>query len=97
MSGVLMEYREAFRMYPIYKDFQEKARSDESQNKKLAEDRILIFDEQLMMFCMGNAIVIEDTNGNRKLLKTRYDQKIDAVSAMMDAYVSWSVNRELFE
>lgn len=65
--------------------------------KKLAEDRVLRFDEQLMMFCMGNAIVIEDTNGNRKLLKTRYDQKIDAVSAMMDAYVSWSVNRELFE
>lgn len=65
--------------------------------KKLAEDRCLLFDEQLMTFCMGNAIVIEDTNGNRKLLKTRYDQKIDAVSAMMDAYVSWSVNRELFE
>ena len=65
--------------------------------KKLAEDRVLWFDEQLMMFCMGNAIVIEDTNGNRKLLKTRYDQKIDAVSALMDAYVSWSVNRELFE
>ena len=65
--------------------------------KKLAEDRVLIFDEELMAFCMGNAIVIEDTNGNRKLLKTRYDQKIDAVSALMDAYVSWSVNRELFE
>lgn len=65
--------------------------------KKLAEDRVLLFDEQLMMFCMGNAIVIEDTNGNRKLLKTRYDQKIDAVSALMDAYVSWSVNRELFD
>ena len=65
--------------------------------KKLAEDRVLLFDEQLMMFCMGNAIVVEDTNGNRKLLKTRYDQKIDAVSALMDAYVSWSVNRELFE
>lgn len=65
--------------------------------KKLAEDRVLYFDEQLMMFCMGNAIVLEDTNGNRKLLKTRYDQKIDAVSAMMDAYVSWSVNREAFE
>ena len=65
--------------------------------KKLAEDRVLLFDEQLMMFCMGNAIVIEDTNGNRKLLKNRYDQKIDAVSALMDAYVSWSVNRELFD
>ena len=65
--------------------------------KKLAEDRILIFDEQLMTFCMGNAIVIEDTNGNRKLLKSRYDQKIDAVAALMDAYVSWSVNREAFE
>ncbi len=65
--------------------------------KKLAEDRMLIFDEELMSFCMGNTIVIEDTNGNRKLLKTRYDEKIDAVSAMMDAYVSYSVNRELFE
>lgn len=65
--------------------------------KKLAEDRILLFDEQLMSFCMGNAIVLEDTNGNRKLLKTRYDQKIDAVSALMDAYVAYSVNRELFE
>lgn len=65
--------------------------------KKLAEDRVLIFDESLMSFCMGNAIVLEDTNGNRKLLKTRYDQKIDAVSALMDAYVAYSVNRELFE
>lgn len=65
--------------------------------KKLAEDRILFFDEQLMSFCMGNAIVLEDTNGNRKLLKTRYDQKIDAVAALMDAYISWSVNREAFE
>lgn len=65
--------------------------------KKLAEDRILIFDEQLMSFCMGNAIVLEDTNGNRKLLKSRYDQKIDAVAALMDAYVSWSVNRDAFE
>ena len=65
--------------------------------KKLAEDRILLFDEQLMSFCMGNAIVLEDTNGNRKLLKTRYDQKIDSVSALMDAYVAYSVNRELFE
>jgi phage terminase large subunit-like protein len=65
--------------------------------KKLAEDRVLIFDESLMAFCMGNAIVLEDTNGNRKLLKTRYDQKIDAVSALMDAYVAYSVNRELFE
>lgn len=64
--------------------------------KKLAEDRILFFDENLMAFCMGNAIVLEDTNGNRKLLKNRYDQKIDAVSALMDAYVSWSVNREAF-
>lgn len=65
--------------------------------KKLAEDRILFFDEQLMTFCMGNAIVLEDTNGNRKLLKTRYDQKIDSVAALMDAYVSWSINREAFE
>jgi len=65
--------------------------------KKLAEDRILFFDEAMMTFTMGNAIVLEDTNGNRKLLKTRYDQKIDAVSALMDAYVSYKSNRELFE
>ena len=65
--------------------------------KKLAEDRVLFFDEAMMTFTMGNAIVLEDTNGNRKLLKTRYDQKIDAVSAMMDAYVAYKSNRELFE
>lgn len=65
--------------------------------KKLAEDRVLFFDEAMMTFTMGNAIVLEDTNGNRKLLKTRYDQKIDAVSAMMDAYVAYKSNREMFE
>ena len=65
--------------------------------KKLAEDRVLFFDEAMMTFTMGNAIVLEDTNGNRKLLKTRYAQKIDAVSALMDAYVSYKSNRELFE
>lgn len=65
--------------------------------KKLAEERMLIFDEQLMSFAMGNCITLEDTNGNRKLLKKRYDQKIDAVAAMMDAYVAWKLNREAFE
>lgn len=65
--------------------------------KKLAEDRLLLFDEDLMMFTMGNAITLEDTNGNRKLFKKRYDQKIDAVAAMMDAYIAWKLNREAFE
>ena len=65
--------------------------------KKLAEERLLIFDEELMTFAMGNCITIEDTNGNRKLLKKRYDQKIDAVAAMMDAYVAFKLNIEAFE
>ena len=65
--------------------------------KKLAEERLLIFDEQMMTFAMGNCITLEDTNGNRKLLKKRYDQKIDAVAAMMDAYVAYKLNREAFE
>ena len=65
--------------------------------KKLAEDRVLLFDEEMMTFTMGNAIVLEDTNGNRKLLKTRYDEKIDSVAAMMDAYVAYKVNLDAFE
>ena len=65
--------------------------------KKLAEARKLIFDEQLMTFTMGNCITIEDTNGNRKLLKRRYEQKIDAVAAMMDAFIAFKINREAFE
>lgn len=65
--------------------------------KKLAENRMLRFDEDLMTFTMGNCIVMEDTNGNRKLLKLRYDAKIDAVAAMMDAFVSFKINREAFE
>lgn len=65
--------------------------------KKLAEERLLLFDEALMTFTMGNAITLEDTNGNRKLLKTRYDQKIDAVAAMMDAYVAYKLNRDAFD
>lgn len=65
--------------------------------KKLAGEKMLIFDELLMTFTMGNCIVTEDTNGNRKLLKKRYDQKIDAVAAMMDAYVAFKINREAFE
>ena len=65
--------------------------------KKLAEDRALIFDEELMCFTMGNCITLEDTNGNRKLLKKRYDQKIDAVAAMMDAYVAYKLNKDAFE
>ena len=65
--------------------------------KKLSEDRMLIFDEELMSFTMGNCITIEDTNGNRKLYKKRYDQKIDAVAAMMDAFVAYKLNKEAFE
>lgn len=65
--------------------------------KNLAEDRLLIFDEQLMSFCMGNAIVLEDTNGNRKLLKRRKDEKIDNVAAMMDAFVAYKLNKDAFE
>ena len=65
--------------------------------KKLAEDRMLIFDEELMTFTMGNCIVMEDTNGNRKLLKKRYEAKIDAVAAMMDAFVAYKLNKDAFE
>lgn len=65
--------------------------------KKLSAQRKLIFDESMMQFTMGNCIVQEDTNGNRKLLKLRYDEKIDAVAAMMDAYVAWKLTREAFE
>jgi phage terminase large subunit-like protein len=65
--------------------------------KKLSEDRLIEFDEELMSFSMGNCITLEDTNGNRKLLKKRYDQKIDNVSAMMDAYIAYKVNKEAFE
>ena len=65
--------------------------------KKLAEERMLLFDEDLMTFAMGNCITLEDTNGNRKLLKKRYDQKIDAVAAMMDGYVAYKLNKEAFE
>ena len=65
--------------------------------KQMAEDRLLLFDEELMTYTMGNCIVLEDTNGNRKLYKKRYDQKIDAVAALMDAYVAYKNNREAFE
>jgi len=65
--------------------------------KKLAEDRLLIFDQSLMQYCMGNCITMEDTNGNRKLLKRRYDQKIDNVSALMDAWVAYKANKDEFE
>ena len=65
--------------------------------KKHSEERMLIFDQDLMTFAMGNCITLEDTNGNRKLMKKRYDQKIDAVAAMMDAYVAYKLNKEAFE
>ena len=65
--------------------------------KKLSEERMLLFDEELMTYAMGNCIAMEDTNGNRKLLKKRYEQKIDAVAAMMDAYIAYKLNREAFE
>lgn len=65
--------------------------------KKLSEDRKLLFDEELMTFAMGNCVVLEDTNGNRKLLKKRYEQKIDAVAAMMDAYIAYKDNTDAFD
>ena len=65
--------------------------------KKLSQQRKLLFDEALMQFAMGNCVVVEDTNGNRKLLKIRYDQKTDAVASILDAYVDWKLNREMFE
>lgn len=65
--------------------------------KKLASDRLLLFDEAIMEFAMGNCIVVEDTNGNRKLLKKRYDAKIDPVAATMDAFVAYKLNKEAFE
>lgn len=65
--------------------------------KKLAEQRLLMFDEDLMTFAMGNCVVMEDTNGNRKLLKQRYEAKIDPVASMMDAFVAYKLNKEAFE
>jgi phage terminase large subunit-like protein len=65
--------------------------------KTLSEERMLVFDQELMSFAMGNAITLEDTNGNRKLLKKRYEQKIDPVAATMDAYVAYKANKEAFE
>ena len=65
--------------------------------KKLSEERMLLFDEEIMTFAMGNCIVMEDTNGNRKLLKKRYEAKIDPVASMMDAYIAYKLNREAFE
>lgn len=65
--------------------------------KTLADQRMLLFDQELMSFTMGNCITIEDTNGNRKLLKRRHDQKIDNVAAMMDAYVAYKANKDAFE
>lgn len=65
--------------------------------KNLSEEKMLLFDEELMSFCMGNCITLEDTNGNRKLLKKRQDAKIDAVAAMMDAFVAYKLNKDSFE
>ena len=65
--------------------------------KILAEERKLIFDEDMMTFTMGNCITIQDTNGNRKLLKKRYEEKIDSVAAMLDAYVAYKHNKDMFE
>ncbi|WP_326929992.1 terminase TerL endonuclease subunit [Enterococcus cecorum] len=65
--------------------------------KKLSEERMLLFDEELMSFTMGNCVVMQDTNGNRKLLKKRYEAKIDAVAAMMDAFVAYKLNKDEFE
>ena len=65
--------------------------------KQLSENRLLLFDEALMTFTMGNCITLEDTNGNRKLYKKRYEHKIDAVAALMDAFVAYKQNKDAFE
>lgn len=65
--------------------------------KTLSEERMLLFDQELMSFAMGNCVVIVDNNGNRKLMKKRYEQKIDSVSALMDSYVAFKINRESFD
>ena len=65
--------------------------------KNLAEERMLIVDQDLMCFCMENCVTIEDTNGNRKLMKKRHEEKIDAVAAMMDAYVSFKLHKDDFD
>jgi len=65
--------------------------------KNLSEERLLLFDEKLMTFAMGNAITLEDTNGNRKLLKKRQDEKIDNVAALMDAFIAYKLHKEAFE
>jgi phage terminase large subunit-like protein len=65
--------------------------------KKLSEEGKLLFDEELMSFAMGNCVTLEDTNGNRKLYKRRHEAKIDAVAAMMDAYVAYKANKDAFE
>lgn len=65
--------------------------------KKLAENDLVYFDEELMSFTMGNCITVEDTNGNRKLLKKRREQKIDAVAALLDAYIAYKEFKDLFE
>jgi phage terminase large subunit-like protein len=64
--------------------------------KKLASERLLIFDQQLMSFCMGNCVVVKDTNNNKKLHKLRKDEKIDSVAAMLDAYVAYKAHKEEF-
>ena len=63
----------------------------------MAADRMLLFDEELMTFAMGNCVVLEDTNGNRKLYKKRLEEKIYNVAAMMDAYIAWKANRDAFD
>ena len=68
-----------------------------SELKTLASERMLLFDEQIMQFAMGNCIALEDTNGNLKLSKKRYEAKIDPVAAMMDAYIAWKANKDNFE
>ena len=65
--------------------------------KAMAQDRRLLFDQSMMQFTMGNAITLEDTNGNRKLLKARHENKIDSVAALMDAWVAYKLNKEMFD
>jgi phage terminase large subunit-like protein len=95
MNGTVLD------MMEVYEDLDAFIIQSESvplgELKKLSEDRGLIFDQSLMSFAMGNAITLEDTNGNRKLLKKRQEEKIDNVAALMDAYIAFKANKETFE
>ena len=82
---------------PFYEEPKKKQLRASDFREMLPDDRKLLFDEELMSFAMGNCITLEDTNGNRKLLKRRYEEKIDNVSALMDAFIAYKLNKDAFE